>query len=958
MRFLKNRITISLVVIFGAAYAWEFYIRPSTGVLYTAAVSEYQNRNYDRSLELLRKAYRIDPNDSAMLRLLGWNYLKKGAYPEAVANFSRALRLNPKLDDARMGLAYCWLEMGETRKALEYFQQLPAADQRSPEIRTAMARAYRLLGDNQTALQLAMGVLRENKEDKLARKELAFLTGSEDPEAVEATRAESLPRPSSLIVPARARNESFEILQDGGWKRVYLAGVNLTPAVPGHFPSDPPNEVTVYLDWLSQIRAMGANCVRVYTLLPPAFYRALMAYNAEHAQSPVYLLQQVWLDDAPDGNLFNQAFTAHYEKAIYKVVDAVHGQANLPFEKGRGGGIYFADVSRFVVGWLVGRDIEPHVVVTTNLRNPGIQSYAGRYLTIENGNPTEVWLTRQCDAVVRYEVEKYNWQRPVAFVDWAPLDPLTHSTESRMVEEIVMRQKLGEKSLPLLSAPVDDDDAASLDPTKLKPTAAFSAGLFAAYSVYPYYPDFMDLDPHYLEGQDSQGPSSFVAYLEDLRRYHKDMPLLVAEFGIPSSLGISHFNPAGWNEGGHTEAQQGEYLARMIRSIFETGCAGGLVESWLDEWYRQNWLVRDFELPGGRTRLWLNTLSPEANQGLVGFRPSRGETHLLNGDAGRWQPSQLFYQKAPGAPVVRSFGDSYDAARHLLRLFVDSDEAYLYLRLDVERLDNDGDGTPDWKEANYLFTFGTTVEPTGSVLLPFVSNVRIPSGADYVLRLGEGDQSKILLASVYNPYKLVPVAGIPEQTQLRYRIPFLPSLAEEAQFDEMLVEPNRRRYGRDGHMYPPVRYSRSPLKWGTLEPGSPDYNTLAEWYASPKANMIELRIPWGLLQVADPSSLQVLAGIDRSGTFYTETTEGLQVAVVSYRPQTQELADVLPRFRPPGIIAAEDLKRFKWAPWESVTVATYLKDSYYVVQRALQELRSPRKAERARAAVPKGRKRP
>jgi hypothetical protein len=200
----------------------------------------------------------------------------------------------------------------------------------------------------------------------------------------------------------------------------------------------------------------------------------------------------------------------------------------------------------------------------------------------------------------------------------------------------------------------------------------------------------------------------------------------------------------------------------------------------------------------------------------------------------------------------------------------------------------------------------------------------------------------------------VPVQGIADQQELRYRVPFLPALTERAEFQDLMVEPNRRRYARDGHGYPPVRYSRSPLKWGTLEADSRDYNSLAEWYANPTTNIIELRIPWGLLQVTDPSSSQILAGIDRTGTFYTATTKGIQVAAVSYRPRTQELADVLPRFRAPGIIAEDDMKRYKWATWDSVVARPYLKDSYYVVQRALGDLRSRRRPEQVRAAVQKG----
>src|SRR3990170_430538 len=101
MRILKNRIALTLVLILGATYLWEFHVKPHTGPLYLLAVAEYKKQNYNRSLELVSEAYRIDPNDTAILRLIGWNHLKLGRTSEALPLFSRALRLNPDLDDAR-----------------------------------------------------------------------------------------------------------------------------------------------------------------------------------------------------------------------------------------------------------------------------------------------------------------------------------------------------------------------------------------------------------------------------------------------------------------------------------------------------------------------------------------------------------------------------------------------------------------------------------------------------------------------------------------------------------------------------------------------------------------------------------------------------------------------------------------------------------------------------------------
>jgi len=50
MRFFKNRIVISLFVILGAVYLWEFHVKPISGPIYAQAVNEYKHQNYPRSL--------------------------------------------------------------------------------------------------------------------------------------------------------------------------------------------------------------------------------------------------------------------------------------------------------------------------------------------------------------------------------------------------------------------------------------------------------------------------------------------------------------------------------------------------------------------------------------------------------------------------------------------------------------------------------------------------------------------------------------------------------------------------------------------------------------------------------------------------------------------------------------------------------------------------------------------
>lgn len=72
-----------------------------------------------------------------------------------------------------------------------------------------------------------------------------------------------------------------------------IRGVNLGSGIPGHFATDYAIDKETYLQWFDQIQAMGANCIRVYTLLQDDFYNAFWEYNKDREQ-PLYLIHGLW----------------------------------------------------------------------------------------------------------------------------------------------------------------------------------------------------------------------------------------------------------------------------------------------------------------------------------------------------------------------------------------------------------------------------------------------------------------------------------------------------------------------------------------------------------------------------------------------------------------------------------------------------------------------------------------
>lgn len=941
---LKNRIGLSLVLLLVGIYLWEFHAKPVSGPLYTAAVAEYRDRNYERSLSLLRRAYKIDPNDTSVLTLMGWSSLKLGEPKLALERFRRANRLVPDSPDTILGYADTEIALGNPQHAIELLDQLKDPKENSADLDMAWGSLYRSLGRNRDAARKFAQVLAIRPSDDLALenlRQLYNLKGTVNPADL---RFEKIVRPASLDYPFRVFENFLEQHAGNNWGPVYFTGIDLNAALPGSFPDESVTDAGTYLKWLRMIGQLGVNTVHAANILPPAFYRAFYLYDREDIHPPLWLLQGIALPAPPvDDDLFEKDYYQSCLKELRDAVDVVHGQGDVAWSHLHSGGLYPNDIAQRVVGFVVGNTWLSHVVLDNNALHPQMLSYQGNYIRVASGSPTEIFLAQMIDHLTAYEEGKYNWQHPAAFLNWPTLDPMRHPTESTLSEEMAIRRSLGER-FQNPPGPYDDDDSVTVDPRHLQATGKFLAGYFADYSVFPFYPDFLDLDPAYLRATDIGGMDPFLGYLQDLKAHTRDLPLMISAYGIPASLGISHFSPAGFNEGGQTEVQQGNLLARFTRNVYDSGAAGGMVFEWLDQWFRRSWLTRNYETPQEDKPSWTNFMDPAENYGLIAADPHGRAEHQLDGSPLAWNNRPPFYSK-PKRGLFQPAGDLWDAARDLKALYVDADEGYLYLRLVVDNLAPGRTGRPDWNQVNYLIGIGTDPGHAGIRYLPFIAPVRFLRGMTFAIQLAGPGSSRIWIASAYNPYQIVPVPGIPGETDLGQKLGWTPNLTDSGTFEGETIEPNRRRLARDGKYFPPQRYDRGILRYGTLDPTLPDYNPLAEWHANVQTNTIDVRIPWALLNVTDPSQLHILAGLESDGTAKTVRTPGFILAAFSYRPQPalqvrpimeqgQSISDSLPELSGPLTMPPDALREYTWNSWTRPKYVLREKQSYSILQKA------------------------
>jgi hypothetical protein len=165
-------------------------------------------------------------------------------------------------------------------------------------------------------------------------------------------------------------------------------------------------------------------------------------------------------------------------------------------------------------------------------------------------------------------------------------------------------------------------------------------------------------------------------------------------------------------------------------------------------------------------------------------------------------------------------------------------------------------------------------------------------------------------------------------------------LQNPGSFGEFVVETNRRRFGRDGKVFPSFRYSRSLLRFGNGNPSARNFDSLGEWFADPSKGTVLVRLPWGKLLVTDPSSRQVFSGFDTSAHALSTASPGIGLAFFTLsQSRTNDLSSMkllasLPRaengeIRNPAIL--------QWKPWNAVSPEMYLKKSYYALQKEFNE---------------------
>ncbi len=618
--------------------------------------------------------------------------------------------------------------------------------------------------------------------------------------------------PDSVDCFARTRDGRIELLADGEWQRFEMRGVNLGSGLPGSWSTDYAIDRDTYLRWFEQMQAMGANTIRVYSIQKPVFYRALKHFNATAAQ-PLYLLQGIWLSDYVQNShmdAFDSAFGAKLIENAKTAVDAVHGRRFiLSNDADSGAGLFTADVSEWVVGYVLGGEWTDVTVAYTDEKYPGGVPYAGAYLsTGPDASAFESMLTQAADALIAYETDRYEQQRLMTFANGRTTDPFAYPEE---VAEFFRK-------------------CAAIDVEHIQPSDAFRAGLFASYSVYPNDLDYLSVMPQDTWPSLTEVPvdlsacggNTYRAYLELLSAHHT-LPVVVLEFGVTGGRGLAQTNQStGAQEGRLTEREQGEQLAQCWEDIAASGCVGGCVFSWQDEWHKRSWNTM-FSVDLSRTVYWSDAQSVNQHFGLLAFDPGAQSVCIVDGKADEWSAEDIVISYANGAAVSAKY-----------------DERYIYFLLEK----------PGYAFGTETLYLPIDITPKSGTLAAPDYDLQFDTAADFLIKLHTADDSALLVQSRYQAVRANFEAEItgrdayidpPAADGTEFEIAAMATKDTAAQFEDQPTSLDL--------------YETGLLRLGNADPDAADYDSLTDFAVAD--GLVELRLPWALLNVADPSRMQV-----------------------------------------------------------------------------------------------------
>ncbi len=405
---------------------------------------------------------------------------------------------------------------------------------------------------------------------------------------------------------------------------------------------------------------------------------------------------------------------------------------------------------------------------------------------------------------------------------------------------------------------------AKVDVEHIRSTSNFLSGQFASYHVYPYYPDYLSfiedwnvigLESSRLFTDNTGAVNTYLAYLTALRQHHT-MPVVISEFGVSTGRGMAQRDEnTGRNQGNMSESGQGAALVRCYEDIITSGCAGGCIFSWQDEWFKRTWNTM-YSVDLKRTPYWSDYQTNEQYFGLLSFDPGEKQSKCyVDGDPSEWNEAEVLSENED------------------MKLSMKYDEKFIYFYVHKPNLN---------LEKDIIYIPIDTTQKSGSTIYRD-KNIRFNRPVDFLITIHGKNDSRIQVQEYYEALRANYSENVYDyNTYYKENIPVVDSpvfvnINMILQTATVLYQNNTAAKAET--------FETGKLTYGNANPSSSEFNSLSDFCAS--GDNLEIKIPWQLLNFADPSRMKIHDdyyhgnyGVDyiRINTLYagigTQSTEG------------------------------------------------------------------------------------
>ena len=262
----------------------------------------------------------------------------------------------------------------------------------------------------------------------------------------------------------------------------------------------------------------------------------------------------------------------------------------------------------------------------------------------------------------------------------------------------------------------------------------------------------------------------------------------------------------------HTFLQHDKFLL----GTFSSNCGGGMMFAWIDEWFKRTWIVDPMDYDSDQRIRWHNVTSPEQNFGLLGYK--QADTN--------WDDSTIWKEE-------------FGADEPITSIQANSDFSYLRVRLNTNG--HLGESETLWLSLDtYNKDLGESILPQGQTMT---------NRPEFVLRINN-NSAELYVTEAYDLFAIWHHETDAATQKLQ-------SIASDGKPWKIV----RWKNNTPGHE---VQYIGS---MGVNRLNIPVKTTDAVIL---KGDYIEIKIPWTLLNITDPSRGTV---VHRDGDFTPYTTD-------------------------------------------------------------------------------------